>query len=514
MKEWVSAASVRGLLDVTAAAEPDDPAQFATDLLYRLAEVTDAEAGLIEVDRADGRGPVPLAGFGAVEKLAEIGQRYPLTVCRPWSGELALLAEDETDNQLLARLAAERLGLILENERLRETDLRRQTWLSFLAEISELLSQSLDLKLTTALIPRLAVPRLGEWCTLYLADSGDDMRPAAAAHVDETRLPELLDALAEGGERWRETIRGTTKAAVTHPVESYVVPLVARGQRLGTVAIGRYPAHLRDPDEMAIADDLARRAAMALDNSRAHEERQRIAQTLQQALLPPALPQIPGLGLGAEYVPAAEGVDVGGDFYDIVSHADGSSLLLVGDVSGKGVQAATVTGMIRDVIRVLAREGRPPAAILSTLNDTLYERHERHCTLALAVVAPPADSTLPVTIYLAGHDHPVVVRADGTATPSGIWGTALGLLPQVSLPGADVRLGPGDAIVIVTDGVTDRRRGNDFFGLDRLAEAAGRLAGYPAEVMAARLRAATLEFSPESPRDDIAILVVRNDSAA
>lgn len=512
----LNAAAVRGLLDVPAAVEADDPGQFATELLYRLAEFTNAEAGLVEVDRADGHGLVPLAGFGAVEKLEQIGLRLPLPVCRPWSGELALLAgrdgDDGTDNEVLARLAAERLGLALENERLRETDLRRQTWLSFLAEISELLAQSLEIKLTMALIPRLVVPRLGEWCALYLADTGDDFTPAAAAHADEAELPKLLDSLAAFGGRWRDAIRSSAPVALTHPVDAYAVPLVARGQRLGTLAIGRHAAHMRDPDELAIADDVARRAALALENSRAHEERRRVAQTLQQALLPPILPEITALGLGAEYVPAADNVDVGGDFYDVVAHADGSSLLLVGDVSGKGAQAATVTGMIRDVIRVLAREGRPPAAILSTLNDTLFERHERHCTLALAVVPPADGKAVPVTVYLAGHDHPLLVRADGTVSTAGAWGTALGLLPRVTVPETLVTLKPGDAMVFVTDGVTDRRRGNEFFGLERLMDVARQLAGHPAGVMAARLRAATIEFSPEPPRDDVAILVLRNES--
>jgi serine phosphatase RsbU (regulator of sigma subunit) len=512
VKEWLSAASVRGLLDVAAPAEPDDSGQFATDLLYRLAEVTNAEAGLIELDRADGRGPAPLAGFGAIEKLEESGLRFALPVLRPWSGELSLLADDDTDTHILGTLAAERLGLTLEIERLRETDLRRQTWLSYLAEISELLSQSLDVKLTTALIPHLVIPRLGEWCALFLTDADDELAAASAAHVDEAELPKVLERLAVGEQRWREALRSNTAVALTHPVDLYAVPLVARGQRLGTLAIGRHQAHQRDPDEMAIADDLARRAAMALDNSRAHAERRRVAQALQKALLPPTLPDIPELDLGAEYVPAADGVDVGGDFYDVVAHADGSSLLVVGDVSGKGAQAATVTGMIRDVIRVLAREGRPPAAILSTLNDTLFERHERHCTLALAVISARDGRAVPVTVYLAGHDHPLLVRADGTTFPAGTWGTALGLLPRVTVPQHTLMLQPGDAMVFVTDGVTDRRRGNDFFGLERLMDVARQLAGHPAEVMAARLRAATLDFSTDPPRDDIAILVLRNEA--
>ncbi len=511
------ALAVRALLGVEANADAESLRGFAQELLVCLAESSGASAGRVEVDRVDGKGSVPLASLGNQVELASEPLSFPLPVCRPWTGKIQLAALGTLWSRVLGELAAERLGLALENERLREADLRRQTWLTFLAEASELLAQSLDIKLTMALIPRLVVPRLGEWCAVYLTEGPEDLNLTAAAHMDEAMLPELLSLLEDVysdalSDRWQDVLRGSSLTTMAAPIDGFLIPLIARGQRLGTLAIGRHPGDLRDPDEIAIAEDVARRAALALDNARTHDERRKVAQTLQQALLPPTLPRIPEMGLGAEYVPATDGVDVGGDFYDVTQFPDGRYLLLIGDVSGKGVHAATVTGLVRDVIRVLVRDGKELPSVLATLNDTLFERRERHCTIALAVLEPADDAgRVVVTTYLAGHDHPVLVQADGMVSTEGAWGTALGLLPEVTCPESTVTLEPGDALIFFTDGVTDRRRGEDFFGLERLKITAGKLADLPAEAMAFRVKAAALEFSNEPQRDDMAIMVLRND---
>ena len=141
---------------------------------------------------------------------------------------------------------------------------------------------------------------------------------------------------------------------------------------------------------------MARRAALAIENARIHAERGKVAHTLQQSLLPPVLPVVKGIGFAAEYVPTGDAAEVGGDFYDVVPLADDRWLVVVGDVSGKGVQAAAVTGLVRDVIRVLVRDGRPLPETLTRLNETLVERGGgRFCTLALAAVGPgrPATAT-------------------------------------------------------------------------------------------------------------------------
>jgi serine phosphatase RsbU (regulator of sigma subunit) len=212
-------------------------------------------------------------------------------------------------------------------------------------------------------------------------------------------------------------------------------------------------------------------------------------------------------------VPTGGGVDVGGDFYDVVPLPDDRWLVVVGDVSGKGVQAATVTGLVRDVTRVLVRDGRSVQETLERLNETLVERGGgRFCTVAMAEVTRRAGGRLDVGLHLAGHDRPLLLHADGHTSLVGTCGTALGLLSTVTSPRASFTIAPGDTLIFYTDGVTERRRGVELYGVERLRREASALAGFPAEVVAGRLRAAAVNFSPDAPRDDIAIFALRNDS--
>ena len=491
--------------------------EFALELLSRLARLTGAAGGVVRLDRGDGNGRQLLARYGRAPRDDAATIRVPLTVQRPYAGELELDASPTGYGRPLAAIVAERLSLHLENDRLRRTDLRRQTWLTFLAEASELLAQSLDVNLTMALIPQLVVPRLGQWCAVHTTDAWGRLQLSAATHADEAAVPQLHATLAETGPdailaRLEEASRLGTQVMFGAPADGFAVPLVARGQRLGTLAVGRHHRHRHDGDEVAVLEDVARRAALAIDNARIHDERRKVARTLQASLLPPALPHVDGVGFAAEYVPT--GSEVGGDFYDVVPSSSGDGwIVVVGDVSGKGVQAATVTGLVRDVIRILVDDGKPMTEILCRVNRTLVQRGGgRYCTLAMASVLRNPDGTLGVCLHLAGHDRAVLVRADGKTAFVGEGGTALGLLETISSPDVAVTLRPGDSLIFYTDGVTERRRGRELFGTARLRDAAEPLAGYPADVMAARLRSTTINFSVEEPRDDIAILVLRNDA--
>jgi sigma-B regulation protein RsbU (phosphoserine phosphatase) len=512
-----SVGALTALLQINPERQTDEAlAEFATDLLTRLARLTGAAGGVVRLDRGDGTGRQLLARHGRPPREDADTIRVPLSVHRPYSGELELDAAPTGYAQPLATIVAERFSLHLENDRLRRADLRRQTWLTFLAEASELLAQSLDVNLTMALIPQLVVPRLGQWCAVHTTDTWGRLQLAAATHADESALAQLHETLAETApdsilSRLEEASRLGTQVMFGPPSEGFAVPLVARGARLGTLAIGKHAKNRHDADEVAVLEDVARRAALAIDNARIHDERRKVARTLQASLLPPALPRVEGVGFAAEYVPT--GSEVGGDFYDVVPSGDNRWLVVVGDVSGKGVQAATVTGLVRDVIRILVDDGKPMTEILCRVNKTLVQRGGgRYCTLAMASVQQEADGTLAVCLHLAGHDRAVLVRADGKTSFVGEGGTALGLLETISSPDAEVRLSAGDSLIFYTDGVTERRRGRELFGTGRLRDAASPLAGYPADVMAARLRSTTINFSVEEPRDDIAILVLRNDA--
>ncbi|MFY1685698.1 SpoIIE family protein phosphatase [Micromonospora sp.] len=514
-----SAAAMSELTQTRPDPYADEPlTEFATDLLTRVADMVGAAGGVIRLDRGEGEGPQVLARYGRQPRPGNELLRVPLAVHRPYAGELELDAAPSAYARPLAVLAAERLALHLENDRLRRADVRRSAWLTFLAEASELLAQSLDVDLTMALIPQLVVPRLGQWCAVHTTDEWGRLRLAAASHADESVLPQLHKVLEESGPdsvqaRLREASRTGSQVPLGGPMEGFAVPLIARSQRLGTLAVGRHQRHRHDPDEVAVLEDVARRAGLAIENARIHAERRRVAQTLQQSLLPPVLPVDERIGFAAEYVPTGDEAEVGGDFYDVVPLPDGRWLVVVGDVSGKGVQAAAVTGLVRDVIRVLVGDGKPLPEALARLNDTLVERGGgRYCTLALAAVGPGDGDRLDVSLHLAGHDRPVLLHGGGGANFVGIGGTALGLLDAITSPAAEIVLAPGDALIFYTDGVTERRRGRELFGTERLREAAAPLAGYSADVVAARLRATAINFSVESPRDDIAILVLRNDA--
>ncbi|QDY06000.1 stage II sporulation protein E [Micromonospora sp. HM134] len=514
-----SAAAMSELTQTSPDPYADEPlTEFATDLLTRVAEMVGAAGGVIRLDRGEGEGPQVLARYGRQPRPGNELLQVPLAVHRPYVGELELDAAPSAYARPLAVLAAERLALHLENDRLRRADVRRSAWLTFLAEASELLAQSLDVDLTMALIPQLVVPRLGQWCAVHTTDEWGRLRLAASSHADESVLPQLHKVLEESGPdsvqaRLREASRTGSQVPLGGPMEGFAVPLVARSQRLGTLAVGRHQRHRHDPDEVAVLEDVARRAGLAIENARIHAERRRVAQTLQQSLLPPVLPVVERIGFAAEYVPTGDEAEVGGDFYDVVPLPDGRWLVVVGDVSGKGVQAAAVTGLVRDVIRVLVGDGKPLPEALARLNDTLVERGGgRYCTLALAAVGPGDGDRLDVSLHLAGHDRPVLLHGTGGANFVGIGGTALGLLDAITSPAAEIVLAPGDALIFYTDGVTERRRGRELFGTERLREAAAPLAGYSADVVAARLRSTAINFSVESPRDDIAILVLRNDA--
>ncbi|MGH8794017.1 MAG: PP2C family protein-serine/threonine phosphatase, partial [Stackebrandtia sp.] len=282
---------------------------------------------------------------------------------------------------------------------------------------------------------------------------------------------------------------------------------------LGLLAVGRPADRAHSADDITVVEDAARRAALAIDNARIHSDRQQIAQAFQRALLPSALPTAKGISFAAEYVPASTGTDVGGDFYDVLALGRDRWWMSVGDVCGKGAQAAAVTGLVRDVLRVMVRDERPLPRALELLNHTLLEAPDegRYATLATAI-AERSGSEMAVTLYLSGHERPLLLHSDGKCEYVGTLGTAVGLLPKVNVHTAEVTLRPGDNLVFYTDGVTERRNGEDLFGHINICNSLRPLAGYPAGVVAAKLRNAVLNFSDEAPRDDMAILVLGNDN--
>jgi serine phosphatase RsbU (regulator of sigma subunit) len=493
-----------------------DLARLAAQVAADVSAAVDGAGVEISLDRADGRGEQPVARAGGPHR-ERVPVRVPLGIAPPMAGRMTIEATVLPDAvRRVVELGVQAFGAMVDNDRLRSADLRRRAEVAFITGASDLLAQSLEIDLTTALVPRLFVPRLGEWCAVLRCFDGGPPQVVTATHAQEAQtahvrarleMPANKRVLADASTPGQHT-------TLTAGVDGVAVPLIVRGQRLGVLAVGRPHGRRHDADELAVIVDLARRTALALDNAQLHEERRAATDTLRQALLPPALPHVPGVRFAAEYIPAIGTVDVGGDFYDVLEMPDGRWLMVLGDVSGKGAAAATVTGLVRNVVRVLMREGRPVLEILDRINEELAEQGGgRFATLAMAAV-DPTGPIVRAQLYLAGHERPIMVRTSGTTEAVGRNGSALGLLPAITIAPVDVAMAPGDTLVFFTDGVTERRDGDELFGLERTHEVLAPLAGHDADVVAARLRSATIAFSPETPRDDIAILTMRNDFRA
>ena len=241
-----------------------------------------------------------------------------------------------------------------------------------------------------------------------------------------------------------------------------LVPLVAHGRDVGVLSLGWRDAGRRPArDEWSLVEALAQRIALAVDGALQYRERAHVAQTLQASLLPAALPDIPGATVAAQYVASGEGMDVGGDFYDVFALDDGSWILVIGDVLGKGAEAAAVTALARYTVRAVAGRSPSPAATLAALNDEMLRQRNpdrRFVTAVLARLEPHADGGARLVVASGGHPPPVLLRAGGDAEVVPCPGTLLGVEHDARSFDQEIELGPGDTLVLYTDGVTEARR--------------------------------------------------------
>ena len=240
-------------------------------------------------------------------------------------------------------------------------------------------------------------------------------------------------------------------------------------------------------------------------------EQARVADTLSRSLRPDVLPQTPGVRLAAAYRPAGAGQEIGGDFYDVYPAADGWSFA-IGDVSGKGASAAAVTALGRYSLRAFASAGRSPARTLGTLNRHILNTQameETYLTVAHGRFHAEPGGAVAVTFALGGHPPPILLRCGAGIARVGTTGAAVGLFADLRTRDTHVRLEPGDTLVFFTDGVTEARRGSAFFGEEGLVRCLSQLAGTDAEVVAAGILRATLDFQDQQAADDIAVLVLQ-----
>jgi PAS domain S-box-containing protein len=438
-------------------------------------------------------------GAEGAELMREIGPRsqivVPLRARGRILGALSLtMAEserryDEGDLEL-ARDLGLRAGLAVDNARLYEeaqaaavAEQRRAELLDALAAASLAIHRARRLERRLQLIADQARELIGARRAVAT------MRPG---HADELTAVSPAASAPRGGD------------------DLLAAPLVARdGGELGRIELeGKLDGEFSTTDAHTL-EDLARIASLAMENARLEQRERRIARTLQDSLLPRSLPEIPGLEAAARYLAGGEGTVVGGDLYDLFGVEDGWALV-VGDVCGKGAEAAALTSMVRYTVRAETLHHAGPAEVLGLLNEAILRqrRDGRFCTVLhgrLEIEGAGARFTL----ASAGHPPPLVLRADGGVEAVPCTGSLLGVLPVVELPEVVVRLGPGDALVCYTDGVTECRGPEGLFGDERLGGVLAAAAGADAAALADRVVDAVVEFRGEQTQDDLALLVLR-----
>ncbi|MGW6691459.1 SpoIIE family protein phosphatase [Streptomyces sp. NPDC054961] len=460
---------------------------------------------------------------GAVPLLETTGMRsaitVPLKVEGRLTGSLGVATEAagrySNDEALRLQFAADRIALAVESARLGELERLRRGSLSFLVEASDLLAGTLDRDQTLALMAQMTVPTLATWCAVYtIADPASEPYLAYVLHEDEERIDGLKALLAQVSppEAVREAgARPWPATTLAVGGETVVLPLLARNRVIGMLTLGKPSEEHFRQEILELAEDLSRRAALALDNARLYSERTAISRSLQRSLLPPGSPAIPGIEVEVIYRAAGEGNEVGGDFYDVFPIRPGVYGFAIGDVCGTGPEAAAVTGLARHALRLLAREGLGGPAVLERLNAAILDEGDRSrfLTLLYGELHPQPDGSAHMKVVCAGHPLPLRLRPNGEVIPAADPQPLLGVLDDLDLYEQSLTLDPGDVLLCVTDGITERREGTRMLGDDGLTEVLSTCTGLTAGAVASRVLRAVERFAAEPASDDMAILTFR-----
>ena len=429
-------------------------------------------------------------------------------------------------------ILADTCAQALERITAQEVAARQSAKLVFLADASTELASSLDYQVTLAKVAQLAVPTFADWCGIDMVEDGR-LHRLAVAHVDPAKV-ELARELAErypadpdapnGAWNVMRTGRSELIAEITdemllagaideehlriarelHLRSALTVPLVARGKVLGVITwVSAESERLYTVDDLALAEDLAKRAAIAMDNAELHSETLAAAVQLQNAVLPDALPAVAGWDVASHYSPSGR-TEVGGDFYDAVPLGDGRLAVFVGDVMGRGVAAAAAMAQMRAAVRAYAAVDPTPEVVMTKL-DLMFERYptDQLVTLVYLVVDPARDE---LVVTNAGHPPPVLLRADlSTVQLPLAEGCPLGAVPerrrQVTVP-----FRRGDTVLAFTDGLIERRDEDISQGQERVLHA---LSGLARPDLSSALDEVVNLLRDPSRDDDVAALAAR-----
>jgi PAS domain S-box-containing protein len=452
---------------------------------------------------------------------------------------------DVTARKLLLIEASDRARVA---EALAEQERRRRQQLEFLMELNEATLAADDHRELMRAVAAAAVPRLGDWCAIhFLAEPGAPPE-VEVAHSDPQKLawarslierfpfnPDaefgvalairtgrttyyrdldraVLDTLVARSELPADEVRAALDRL--QPTSAIIVPLRSKQGVVGAMQfVGAESGRHYDEADLALAEATAGRVAEALDNAWLTERQRTIAATLQQALLPPRLPEIGGMSVAARYWAAGVTNQVGGDFYDIFRAGEQQWAVVIGDVCGTGPNAAAVTAIARHTIRAAATHGVAPAEVLEWLNDALYAgNRDLFCTTLYATVERRDDATWQYRSITGGHPLPILVRADGAAATVGRPGRLIGAFPTVAATPFEETLRAGDTLVLYTDGITDIHPPHHLDEEAFCALVGATVTAPTAEGMIEQLRDAIDRWLPLASRhDDMALVVLHVD---
>jgi serine phosphatase RsbU (regulator of sigma subunit) len=437
---------------------------------------------------------------------------------------------------LVVLIAAATTAVWIAELRLRNVAARRAAVI--LAETGTLIEDMLAEQAVTEHVVEFAIPELASLCIIDIV--GDDgsigpvaiaaERPDAAALFREMRETYPLDPARDhpivraikGGETVviPDIPDSMLRSIAPDPGHfeaireigfrsALIVPLRVGGQTIGSFElISTAMPDRYGPGEIAIAEELARRAAIGIRNARLHEQEARVARTLQRSLLPNRLPDVPGFDVAARFRP--QGTAVGGDFYDLFQ-VNGGWVAAMGDVCGKGPEAAALTSLTRYTLRTAALQANSPCEVLKVLNSALIAEPDqsrgRFCTAAYTKLIP-GPTGVEVAACSGGHPHPLVLRASGEVEGLTQSGTLLGVFPEPSLADVSNELTKGDSLIFYTDGVVELRspEGPPLLPLEEIVAGC---AGLSATAIAERIELAALAEHGDAPMDDMALLVLR-----
>jgi PAS domain S-box-containing protein len=417
-------------------------------------------------------------------------------------------------------------------------EVRRRRAQDFLVAASRLLDSSLDPAETARTIVSTAVPELAEICLIdfqrpdgWFGDSivaGAD--PEMAARLEQIRrekpldpagehpvaqvlrlsqpmiwrdlkAPEIVDKVSQGPEHLRLMHEAGYNSAA-------VVPLIARGRTLGALSFLHAHGDIRyDQGDLEFLAELGERAALALDNARLYRERDRVAKNLQRGLRPPSPAEVPGLDISVVFEAAGEGIDVGGDLYDVLPSEDGC-WILVGDVAGKGSTAAGVSVAVRHAVRGLTREIDAPDEVLGRVNELLLTGESLN-DFATAVLARLRRDESGWRLSIASTGHPPAVLATEAGPELLGGGSVLGAWQEANVECHERKLEAGDTLALCTDGWLEAGPVASHQGPESFAEKTQALSGLELPEMTERLRADAVGRSSGQLRDDLVVLAVR-----